>query len=236
MQTLAADYKKANFDYWQSEYETRYPDTNLVKLYHHVLKHEMPAPWKLRALDYGCSNGTNAFFLSDMGFSAYGVDINKVAIIKAEKRAAGVGMSGHFDAIVPASSPDDLFFGGHFDLIVSWHTLCYFSDSDLAARVRSLFNQLMPGGLFVATMVGARTANFKITAPAEDGLRKMPVIERLRELHGKEHFVNFVADEAVMIGKFNLFTPIHTGYIDECYSRARGENLFHHIFVGRKPF
>ena len=37
---IKTNYKKANFDYWQSEYQTDYPDTSLVKLYHHNLKHE----------------------------------------------------------------------------------------------------------------------------------------------------------------------------------------------------
>lgn len=233
--TAESDYRRANSDFWQSEYETRYPDTNLVKLYHHVVKRDLPAGKKLKALDYGCSNGTNAFFLSDMGFDAYGVDINKIAIEKAKKKAEPLGLSSHFAAVDTAISADDVYFGGGFDFLLSWHTLYYFNNTDLNLRLRSFFNQMKPGGTFVATFVATKTATYKQTEPFEDGLRRMPINERIRDLHGKEHFCNYVETPEELQKKFSLFQPLHMGYIDECFSMAGGENLFHYIFVGRKP-
>ena len=229
------DYRQANYDYWQSEYETRYPDTNLVKLYHHVLKREMPAGKNRRALDYGCSNGTNAFFRMDMGFDAYGVDINKVAVEKATKKAASMGLDGRFATLSTGISAKDDFFGGNFDLILSWHTLYYLDNSDLNVRLQSFFNQLKSGGFFVATFVGTKTATFQKTQMFSDGLRRMPVNERIKELHSKEHFSNFVDSADELKQKFALFQPLHMGYIDECFSMSGGENLFHYIFVGRRP-
>lgn len=223
---MKSDYQRVNNAYWQSEYETQYPDTSLVKLYHHVLKRDPLFIPRGRVLDYGCGNGANARFFASMGCDVNGVDVNQIAIEKVGPRAPF-----RVRHIPFACSLRDKF-GGPFDLIVAWHTLYYLSDSDLEVRLENLHRQLLPGGFFVATMVGAKTANFAKTKPAEDGMREFPIIDRLRGIHGKPHFVNFTHDEADLLSKFKLFEPKHVGYLDECFSGA--DNLFHYIFVGVK--
>ena len=162
MSGRTADYRKVNFEYWQSEYETTYPDTTLVKLYHHILKSKLKPPQGKKMLDYGCSNGTNTSFFRDLGFEIFGADINHIAIEKAQRVAALWGGQDHFVSIDMIKSPtDDLFFDGNFDLIVSWYTLYYLSDTDLDTCVHSLYHHLRPGGYFVASMVGSQTGNYE---------------------------------------------------------------------------
>jgi len=232
MQTDLNNYRQANYDYWQSEYETKYPDTMLVKLYHHVIKHQIKSPSGLKMLDYGCSNGANAFFFQDLGFKVHGVDINKIAIEKAKKANHG----RHFEHITMDISEADWFFEGDFDLIVSWHTLCYLSNSDLNMRLVSLYNNLKPGGYFVTTLAGIQTASLNIGKGVGDGLYKIPIIERLKGLHGKEHFISYIKDQSELKAKLNMFTVCHTGYVDECFSlnHEAKDNFFYYMFVGRK--
>jgi SAM-dependent methyltransferase len=238
METLTTpNYLKQNFDYWQSEYATKHPDTNLVKLFHHIIKNEIDMNGRpLKVLDYGCSNGTNAKFFADMGMEAFGVDINRLAIAKASKDAAKwpMGSSLNFVSISPEVDEKDLFFQGDFDIILSWHTLCYFSDTDQHARLLSLRNNLRPGGLFIATMISKETHSYRISKPAEDGLRLMPIVERLKDLHGKEHFANHCGDASDVIRRLSMFEPMHLGHVNECFSVTNGENLHFWIFVGKK--
>ena len=216
----------------------RYPDTTLVKLYHHKIKYLLKPPVKI--LDYGCGNGTNVFFFRDMGFGVVGVDINKKAIVKAKiqnerfllGRRFGPEAGATFNVISSEVSEDDSFGSGEFDIVLSWHTLYYLSDSDLRKRVQSFYNNLKPGGLFIATLVGQQTANYKDTIKAEDGLRKVPIIDRIKDIHGKDHYVNFTDGADELIDKFKLFTPVYVGYLDEAFDKD--DNLFHYIFVGRK--
>jgi hypothetical protein len=102
--------------------------------------------------------------------------------------------------------------------------------------VNILYKNLKPGGYFVASMCGAQTANFAITHEVGDGLCEMPIIERLTDLHGKPHFVNYTDGEENLLNKFHLFKVCHMGYVDESYSMTEGNknNLFHYIFVGIK--
>jgi len=234
---IKTNYKKANFDYWQSEYQTDYPDTSLVKLYHHILKHDsnFKKSKTLKMLDFGCNNGKNALFFHTLNFDVYGVDINQIGINKANDRIKDLGMKNHFLSIDPELPEDTIFFGGNFDLIISWYTLYYLSNTDLRKCLNILYKNLKPGGYFVASMSGTQTANFAITSEVGDGLYEMPIIERLKDLHGQSHFINFTHGEEDLLEKFNLFKVCHVGYLDECYSWLNNKNnLFHYIFVGVK--
>ncbi len=237
MKVSIEEYRETNNQYWQSEYQTKYPDTSLVKLYHHRLKKDISPSLNFRVLDYGCSNGTNAFFFSSLGMKVYGVDVNKIAINKAKLHVDKNKLQAEFAAIPFEVSEKDIFFGGNFDFIYSWYTLCYLSNSDLKTRIQSLANQLKPNGLFVASMVGSKTANYAITSPAEDGLRKFPIVDRIKDLHPSEHYCNFIQNEKELISKFPMFTMKHVGYINESFSVTpkSSNNLFHYIFVGQKP-
>ena len=87
---MNTNYKKVNYGYWQSEYQTDFPDTFLVKLYHHIVKNGSnfkKSKKRLKLLDYGCGNGTNALFFYERNFDAFGVDINRIAIKKAKEQS-----------------------------------------------------------------------------------------------------------------------------------------------------
>ncbi len=49
-----------------------------------------------RALDVGCGTGTCVVWLAERGFVAHGVDISRVALRKAEARAAATGLVCQF--------------------------------------------------------------------------------------------------------------------------------------------
>ncbi|GBC72033.1 hypothetical protein HRbin02_01822 [Candidatus Calditenuaceae archaeon HR02] len=49
-----------------------------------------------RALDIGCGTGSNVIFLATKGFEAHGLDISKVALLKAMRRAEARGAKCYF--------------------------------------------------------------------------------------------------------------------------------------------
>ena len=60
------------------------------------IKPLFPKTENLRALDLGCGTGATAFFLSQMGFDVFGVDISKSAIEKAKELALVLKLKIHF--------------------------------------------------------------------------------------------------------------------------------------------
>jgi len=71
----------------QTPWDSGTPCSELVRL----LEEEIISP--CQALDLGCGTGTNAIYLSQLGFDVTAVDISQVAIDKARGRVAAAGVS-----------------------------------------------------------------------------------------------------------------------------------------------
>ncbi len=68
------------------------------------------------ALDLGCGTGTNCLYLAAHGWQATGVDLSRVAISRARRRAAGV--SGVRFVVGDVTRLDRLDVDGPFDLVL----------------------------------------------------------------------------------------------------------------------
>ena len=84
-------------EHWDVQYrsgplpwETGRPSTELAR----VLTEWAVPPW--RAIELGCGTGTNAIWLAARGFDVTAVDLSRLAIRQAVRRAARAGVVVHF--------------------------------------------------------------------------------------------------------------------------------------------
>jgi SAM-dependent methyltransferase len=130
---------------WDSHYqggqvpwETGYPSGELRR----VIAEDGIAPSPV--FELGCGTGINAVWLAQQGFDVTAVDISRVAVEKARRRAAEAGVSVRFEVAdvldLPAGyGPFPLFFDRG----------CYHAvrRTDAGAYVRSLQRVTAPGAL-----------------------------------------------------------------------------------------
>lgn len=110
-----------------------------------------------RILELGCGMGALALGLALEGFRVAGADISPTAIAAARRRAAALGIDGHF-AVGDITAPSwrvGPFATGAFDAVLDglcWHCMI---GSDRATFLRAARGALQPGGaLLVMTMCG----------------------------------------------------------------------------------
>ena len=235
----APDYLTQNKSYYDREfgsgYGHQYPESHVIKIYHRVLAKDLnlTGAGTQTLLDFGCGTGANAAFFASKGFDVYGVDISAVAIQKC--RRALPDIAEHFQTVDPKPDDGDLPFEGPFDIVFSNQVLYFLSDSDLAARLRTLIDRLKRGGIFVATMIGARHYLCRHSTPAHDGLRRVtapapakPVQPAARA--GQPVFMRFTESEDHLCRQFAGLEPIYIGYYD---INLRDDSGFHYVFIGR---
>ncbi len=99
-----------------------------------------------RALDLGCGTGTNAIYLARQGFQVTGVDIARLAIAKARRKAQEAGVDVRFLVADVTDLPPDL---GTFDLALDVGCFHSLSQEDRARYVASLQRVLVPGGVYL---------------------------------------------------------------------------------------
>ncbi len=227
-------YLKENQSYWQRGYKG-YPDENVESFvfrpYGRIIQKELgakgPGPKKL--LDFGCGAGAPALFFRSKGFDVYGVDIAEVNIRCCKQRMPEI--SDHFAVIDPTPDEKMVFWGGKYDLVIAIQSLYYFSNSHLKIALRSIYNQMNPGGIIYATMIGKKCWCYDHSIEFEDGLRKFKVSNNRTQID--DHYVNFVEDEADLLKKFDIFKKLHVGFHAEKYREDEGAD-FHYTFVGKK--
>jgi len=121
-----------------------------------------PAPWDIgrpqpafvrlaeagqltgRALDVGCGTGENALLAAAHGADVTGVDLSPTAIERARAKAAGRGLTVHFEV---ADALDLAQLGDTFDTIMDSGVFHVFSDDDRPRYVASLASVLRSGGI-----------------------------------------------------------------------------------------
>ena len=90
-----------------------------------------------RALDIGCGTGSNVVFLAGRGFEAHGLDISKIALLKAMRRAEARGVKCYFHNL-DFREVKKLGGLGVFDLAID--VGCYHSLSHSDDRIRYLYS------------------------------------------------------------------------------------------------
>jgi 2-polyprenyl-3-methyl-5-hydroxy-6-metoxy-1,4-benzoquinol methylase len=110
-----------------------------------------------RVLDLGCGIGRHAHYLAAQGFQCVGVDASDAGLSYARERAAADGLTIDYQT----GTFYDLPFGeGSFDVVIAWNVL-YHGDGDVAARgIDGIRRVLVPGGLYVGSMLSTRNAGY----------------------------------------------------------------------------
>lgn len=225
-------YLEGNLRYWQPGYGDENVESFVFRPYGRILKAELGLDGSHgeRLLDFGCGTGAAAGFFHAKGFDVYGIDLSAASIERCRARLPQI--ADHFAVIEPKPHADDRFFGGGFDAVVAIQSLYYLSASDLETRLESLLQQLRPGGVILASMMGTRCWFYDHSTDAGDGLRRVEI--STARVQVRDYFVNFTASEDELRSKFAMFEPLHVGYYDARYREDEGSD-FHYLFVGRKP-
>lgn len=138
---------------------------------------KLAARWaKGTALELGCGQGRNAFFLAAKGFDVTAVDISSVGIAQLEQRARDTGIAVHarigdittFDIAQPV------------DLIVSTYALHHIEHDVAIASIAHWKDRTSPGG-FHAIAAFTREGDFFRRNPATTDF--YPDRELLRDLY-----------------------------------------------------
>jgi SAM-dependent methyltransferase len=226
---MTTQYLAANKKLWSGTYDAPNVESFIFRFYGRILRFDygMDGSNHERLLDFGCGQGGALNFFDKQGFNCYGVDIAERDIEVA--RSIMPHISEQLAVIDPAPDPNQIFFGGNFDVVVSIQTLEFLSNTDFAKAVRSLYNSMKPGGLIYASMSGWKMYYRNHATEAHDGLWH---VKFNNDRVGYDMFVNFVKDEAEMRERFSLWEPIYLDYYDSSFRNEGSE--FRHTFFGVK--
>lgn len=224
-------YLVKNKAYWDKGYEAENVESFVFRPYGRIFKWQfgLSGARGERLLDFGCGAGAALGFFKGKGFDVYGVDISRTDIERCRRRMPDV--ADHFAVIDPKPSRRDRFFGGKFDLVIAIQALYYYSDADMEERLLSLRDQMLPGALIYATMMGPRNYYYKHSVARGGGLREVRFSKP--RLKVSNYFVNFTRSPKDLLRKFRMFKKVHVGYYDALYREDEGSD-FHYTFVGRK--
>jgi SAM-dependent methyltransferase len=216
-------YLEQNVERWSRGYDAENVDSPVFRFYGRILQVDGPRTGKL--LDFGCGQGSAVGFFNRKGYDAYGVDVSEADLSVASKRFG----DDRFQRIEPAPRAEDVWFGGDFDVIINIQSLYYLGEAAMQTRLASLYAQLLPGGVFYATMMGAQSWYYDRSEPSDDGMRAVTLPDRVGP--GVEH-VLFTESEDQLRQRFSMFEPLHVGFYSEAYRSDEGRG-FHYTFVGR---
>lgn len=224
------EYLKRNSEYWQTGYDAQNVESFVFRPYGRIFKTEfgLTGSNHEKLLDFGCGQGAALRFFRSKGFDVYGVDISETDIARCQETMSDI--RDHFAVITAAPSEEDVFFDGEYDLVIAVQALYYYSDSDLQRRLVSLHNQMKPGAILYATMMGPGHYMYEHSQPYKDGLRKVDF--SLPRLQVSDYYVNFTHSEDELIDRFSMFEKVHVGFYDAKYREDEGGS-FHYTFVGR---
>jgi len=147
------------------------------------------------ALDLGCGVGRHALLLARHGFDvdAYDGSATGLAVLNEEAERRGLAVRtqhGNADALP--------FADGAFDFVLSWNVIYHGNLGDTGRRIAEVWRVLKPGGVFQATFLPTRNANYGL------GRRIAPdtfVIDGSEE-RGHPHFY---CDAATLVGLLSGF-------------------------------
>ncbi|MFC1631091.1 class I SAM-dependent methyltransferase [Candidatus Omnitrophota bacterium] len=226
------DYLQANHEHRKKGYLAENVESFVFRVYGRIFKGEFGIDGSKgeKLLDFGCGGGTAVNYFHKKGFDAYGVDMSEVDIQRGKEEMPEI--ADRLAVIDPKPKAADVFFGGGYDIAIAIQSMYYLSAPDLKIRLDSIYNQMKPGALIYATMMGTRCDRYyNNSVEYKDGLRKVDF--SLKRIQVKDNFINFTESEADLLEKFKMFKKVHLGYYDAKYIESEGSG-FHYIFIGQK--
>ena len=151
------DYQSQNARYWeQAVYDAPNPETYVFRSWSRVLKHDFDLTGENceALLDFGCGPGGNTKYFHDKSFLVHGVDLSSIDIDRCKARMPEA--ADRFKVISPEAKSSDRWFGDtKFQLVTAFQSLFFYNDNDLEARLMSLYDMMVPGGVIFATMMAS---------------------------------------------------------------------------------
>jgi len=225
------NYLAKNKTYWEKGYTAPNVDHPVFRFYGRILKH-IKSDWQdVRLVDFGCGQGAAVEFFSRHGFNVKGVDFSETDVAAAQIRYPH--LADRF--LICAPKPSDNNFYGFVDgigVITAIQSLYYLSDEDFSDCIQMLYQSMEVGGIFFATMMGERCAEFfENSEPIDNGLRVVKF--KNDRIDVDDYCISFIRDEEHLQQKFEMFKPLHIGYYAGKFRNDEGDN-FHYTFCGIK--
>ena len=108
-------------------------------------------------LDVGCGIGRHAHYLAGEGFACVGIDASESGLAYARERAAAAGLTIDYRGGTFYELP---FAERTFGAVIAWNVI-YHGDRRVTQRAVDEFARvLLPGGIYVGTMLSKRDANY----------------------------------------------------------------------------
>lgn len=163
--------KHQNALFWPNEHLVRFVASRLRRrLTLDRFEEPYDLPVGAKALDLGCGMGRHLAFLTEMGFSAYGIDLSEVAVAHASEWMRRLGINDERVFVGSASSLP--WEDGTFDTAVSHAVLDSMPYYEAIAAVKELRRVVKPGGWIYVDLISAENhAAYEeiVTGPHEIG-------------------------------------------------------------------
>lgn len=226
-------YQNGNKNYWEKGYDAPNVDHHMFRFFGRILRPQFDLPKNHeKLLDFGCGQGAAVNFFHINGFNAQGVDISEKDISTGKIRFPHIKNKFSLCDIDPKVQVN---YGTEsvYDVITAFQALYYFSKSDFEVVIQKIYDQLAPGGVFFATMMGVQSKEFYDNShPTNDEwLRKVEFSNS--RVNVEDYYMFFVESESDLINKFKMFKPIHVGYYSTKLRSDEGDG-FHYTFCGVK--
>ncbi|WP_102798902.1 class I SAM-dependent methyltransferase [Bowmanella denitrificans] len=139
-----------------------------------------------KALDLGCGNGRNSFYLAENGYDVTGVDFSENALMLARKYFSGKGNIRFFEQDLCEGFPFD---DNQFDFLIDSYCLCHILDSSELIKILSECKRVLkPDGKMLKIHLDAddeyylqrKESDFEygfISLDGANGIRKMHFTE-----------------------------------------------------------
>jgi SAM-dependent methyltransferase len=218
----AADYELR----YREGYGLLYPESHIIRVNKHILEWELGMRGG-RVFDFGCGAGAHLKYFSDQGYEPFGCDTSVTAIESC--RRAMPAWSANFHATPVNPDLPSLFAGGRFDIFMSNQVLYFLDDPGIASIVEQAHRMVVPGGVFLATMMAPTCWYARYIKGERDGFK---VVQLDTPRQKGELLINFKGREQLR-SLFAPFAPLHIGSYGSHVREEEG-STDHWIFVGRK--
>ena len=226
-------YLSANKKFWEKGYPAPNVDHHTFRFFGRILKPQFNLPRNNeKLLDFGCGSGAAVNFFYKNKFDSQGVDISVTDLSNAKVQYPHIRDKFSLCNPDPKLQP---IYGTEtsYSVITAFQSLYYFCKSDFEIVINKLNDQLVPGGIFFATMMGESSKEYYNNSISTDDEWLRKVDFKNSRLNITDYYMFFVKNEDDLLKRFNIFKPIHIGYYSAKLRSDEGDG-FHYTFCGMK--